>query len=137
MVKLFCGLNGTGKTKGLIEMSNNDVLDKRGDIVFIDADNSHILDLNHEVRLINAMEFDTNSIGKFHGFLCGIIAGNYDIQKIYIDGLYKILKLKHEDITELIRKLEDLAKKYDIEFILSLNCDPSKVNEDLKEYLIA
>jgi len=136
MVKLFCGLNGTGKTKGLIEMSNNDVLDKRGDIVFIDADNSHILDLNHEVRLINAMEFDTNSIGKFHGFLCGIISEDYDIEKVFIDGVYKLIDIDYDTLDLLVKKLESLGNKYNIEFTITMSRDPKEVPERFNKYII-
>lgn len=88
MIKLLCGTKGSGKTKRLIDMANSEMKSGNGNIAFIDVDDNHIFSLDYSVRLINAMEFNINNIESFYGFLCGIIGMNYDVEKIYVDGIY-------------------------------------------------
>lgn len=136
MIKLVCGKNGTGKTKRLIKMANEDAQESFGDIVFIDSDVKHMLDLNHRIRYINAMEFEVKGIEMFHGFLCGLIAEDYDIEKIYIDAVYKIVDLDLSLLPAYIERLESLAKKFKIEFILSLNIEEYDIPESIRKYVI-
>lgn len=136
MIKLVCGKNGTGKTKRLIKMANEDAQESFGDIVFIDSDEKHMLDFNHRIRYINAMEFEVKGIKMFHGFLCGLIAEDYDIEKIYIDAVYKIVDLDLSLLPAYIERLESLAKKFKIEFILSLNIEEKDVPESIRKYVI-
>lgn len=136
MVKLICGLKGTGKTKRIIEMANADGQSGNNEVVFIEAKNKHILDLKHNIRYINAMEFNINDIETFHGFLCGLIAENYDIRTIYIDGIYRLVNIDFKGLSDLIKKLEELNGKFRTEFVLTLNYDPKDIPENLKTSVI-
>ncbi len=137
MVKLVCGIKGTGKTKKLIQMANESLEKSKGDIVFIESNNKnnkHMFDINHDVRLINAMEFNINSIESFHGFLCGMIAADYDIQKVFIDGIYKLIDFNMDSLYSLIQKVEKLGEKFNIEFIMSFSCKEEELTTELKKY---
>lgn len=136
MVKLICGKVGSGKTKRIMKLANDSVKDTKGDIVYIQHNNNHMLDIKHEIRFINAMEFNFENIEEFHGFLCGIIAEDYDIEKIYIDGVYKIVDIDYDNLSALLNKLELLAEKYNIDFILTLSRDPNEVPEKFNKYII-
>ncbi|EOD01598.1 hypothetical protein L21TH_0337 [Caldisalinibacter kiritimatiensis] len=136
MVKIMCGLKGTGKTKELIKMANEDIKTSDGDIVFIEDNSEYILNLNHNIRYINAMEFDIKDTETFHGFLCGIIAEDYDIRKIYIDGLYNIVKLQNRKLKNFLDELEELGEKFNIDFVISVSCDPKEVSNELENYII-
>lgn len=137
MVNFICGKKGSGKTKRLISMANENVNKVNGDIVFIEAKRRHTLDLNHKIRYISAMDFDIKTIETFHGFLCGIIAEDYDIEKIYIDGLYKIVELDFYLLEKLINDLKGIEKEFDIQFIISMDCDEEDVPKQMKTYLMA
>lgn len=136
MVNFICGSKGSGKTKRLINLANDNVKHCDGDIVFIEAKKDHTLDLKHEIRYISAMDFDINDIETFHGFLCGIISEDYDIENIYIDGLYKIAELDFYLLDKLINKIEKLSDEYDTDFIISMECIDEDVPENMKKYLI-
>lgn len=56
-------------------------------MIFIDDDNRAMYDLHHDIRFINLSEFPVSSACEFIGFICGLISNNYDIEKIYIDGI--------------------------------------------------
>ncbi len=134
MIRFVCGPKGSGKTKRLIRMANDDLKSIDGGVVFIDADDSHMLNLNHEIRYVNAREFNINNIDVFRGFLCGIIAKDYDIQKIYIDGIHKMLEIDVQDLKDLVQKK---AEKYNVSFTIGLDTDEVELSDEIKDLVIS
>lgn len=134
MVKFICGTKGSGKTKYLIEMANEDIKKGNGNIAFIDVDDNHIFSLDYSVRLINAMEFNINSIESFYGFLCGIIGMDYDVEKVYVDGIYKIIDMKPEALVYLKEALEKITVKFNTDFYIGLDYTMEELPSSLKEY---
>ena len=102
MITFVLGPSGSGKTRWLIEQANAEKNQGNGNIAFIDSDESHIFSLDHGVRLINAADYDINNLDRFYGFVSGIISRDFDLEKIYIDGIYEIVDVN--------TGLEDLAK---------------------------
>ena len=52
MVKILAGEKGEGKTKRMIDMANAAGKEAKGNIVFVDDDNSHMYDLHYSVRFV-------------------------------------------------------------------------------------
>ncbi|MDR7857260.1 hypothetical protein [Tissierella sp.] len=136
MVKFILGEKGTGKTKWLIDNANKDMKEGNGNIAFIDVDDDHIFTLNYNVRLINAMEFNILNVESFYGFLCGIIGMDYDIEKIYVDSIYKIMKLDIADLEKILYDLSKIEEKYNIDFFINVDYTMDQIPDDLKEYCI-
>ncbi len=134
MVKFILGAKGTGKTKWLIDNANKDMREGNGNIIFIDVDDNHIFSLNYNVRLINAMEFNILDIESFYGFLCGVISMDYDIEKIYVDGIYKIMTLKIDDLKRIKEMLMKINEKYHTDFYINVDYVLSEIPDDLKEF---
>lgn len=132
MVYFVLGPKGSGKTKWLIDNANEDIRTGNGNIVFIDVDDNHIFSLNPSVRLINAMEFNINNIESLYGFLCGIIGSNYDVEKIYIDGIYKVLSLKGEELEKLSKQLDFIGEKFNTKFYIGLDLKFNEIPEKLQ-----
>ena len=136
MVNFILGPQGSGKTKWLIERANKDMKEGNGNIMFIDVDDNHIFNLNSSVRLINAMEFNIGTIESFYGFLCGIISRDYDVEKIYVDGIYKILSLEIEDLKKLKKLLSSIGEKFQTEFYIGTDYSIEDMPEILKDSCI-
>ncbi len=134
MVKFILGAKGSGKTKWLIDNANKDMLEGNGNIAFVDVDDNHIFSLNYNVRLINAMEFNVLNVQSFYGFLCGIMAMDYDLEKIYVDGIYKVMHLELKDIVYLIDSLNKIATKYEVEFYINIDYTMDTIPDNLKQY---
>lgn len=132
MVKFILGPQGSGKTKWLIHRANEDMKKGNGNIVFVDVDDNHIFSLDSFVRLINAMEFNITNIESFYGFLCGIIGMDYDVERIYVDGIYKIISLKPEDLEKLEEQLRLIGKKFSTEFYIGVDFSIEELSENLK-----
>ena len=136
MVKFILGPKGSGKTKWLIDRANADIEEGNGNIIFVDVDDNHIFSLNYSVRLINAMEFNIRNIESFYGFLCGIIGRDYDVEKIYVDSIYKILPLGTNDLEKLKNDLDLISEKFGAEFYINVDYTLEEIPENLKDSCI-
>lgn len=136
MVKFILGAKGSGKTKWLIDNANKDMKEGNGNIAFIDVDDDHIFTLDYNVRLINAMEFNILNVESFYGFLCGIMGMDYDLEKIYVDGIYKVMDLEIKDLEHLLMSLDKLSDKYNTDFYINVNYQLKDMPENLKEHCL-
>lgn len=136
MVKFILGAKGTGKTRWLVENANKDMKEGNGNIAFIDVDDNHIFTLDYNVRLINAMEFNILNIESFYGFLCGLIGRDYDLEKVYIDSIYKIIDLDIPILEKLLIDLTKIGEKFETEFYMNVEYTMDQIPESLKEYCI-
>ena len=136
MLEVIYGKRGSGKTKTLIQSANTALKDCTGDIVYIDDDNRCILDLNHEIRFMNAKEYDIMTTTGLRGFICGVLASDYDIKEIYIDGFPKIVGCnKADQLEETVEKINEIGKKHNVKVILSISGEKGQEPEFIKEYI--
>lgn len=136
MISILASSKGTGKTKKVIGLANEDVEKSKGNVIFVDDDKRHMYDLKHDLRFISMDEYPTNSMDEFFGFLCGIISNDYDIDKIYIDGLLKVMDTNCDEIPKLVNKIEKISNKYEIDFFMTISCLKNQLSEDLHKYLV-
>ncbi|HZJ57573.1 MAG TPA: hypothetical protein VFD89_04960 [Clostridia bacterium] len=135
MIQAMVGGKGTGKTKTLVNMANKDLERTKGEIVFISGERRRMVELNHRIRLIKLRDFDIRDFNVFYGFLSGIVAQNYDIERIYIDGLLEYLKEDLVNIGDWFSDINYISEKFNIRFIISMNGDPDSVPTFLKKYI--
>lgn len=134
MIKVVYGNKGIGKTKYLLADVNAAMKDCKGDIVFIDTSNSLVTDLPHEIRYINLGDFPVHSLCELVGFLCGVVAEDYDIVTIYLDGLEKI-ESGTPDYAAFFEKVKQIGAKFNTNFVFSTNGDVRGIPDDVtKEY---
>lgn len=135
MIKAVYGEKGSGKTRAMVEHANKMADQHYGCIAFIDIGNELIYDLKYGIRLINISEFLVDSEERFIGFICGMIAQNYDLEWIFIDRLIRILKKDAEDLENFFLKLEEIARKYGVEFYISVSGSKENMPEYLNAYI--
>jgi hypothetical protein len=137
MIQVLYGKRGLGKTKRMIDMANAALSHVKGDIVFIDDDNRCMLTLNHSIRYINAGEFKVTTPCLFAGFVCGVMAEDFDIEQVYMDGFPELVGLNSvEDMKSIINQLEEVSKRQEVTFMLSVSGDPDNVPEFIKPYIL-
>ena len=107
MITLILGKKGSGKTKKLMDLCNVAVEQSKGNVVFIEKDNTLTYDLSHKARLVAAEDYAIRCYGCFYGFIAGMCAGNYDITDIFVDS---VLKIGGSDLEELANFVEKLGK---------------------------
>ena len=136
MVKFILGEKGSGKTKWLIDNANKEMKEGNGNIAFIDVDDDHIFSLNYNVRLINAMEFNIESIESLYGFLCGLVGMDYDLEKIYVDSIYKVIDLDIKSLEILKNSLNTISERFDTDFYINVDYLMEDIPEELREYCL-
>ena len=86
MIKLITGAKGTGKTKIIIDMANDNVETAKGDIVFITDTDRYMYSLRYQIRVINTecLKKTKGAIDEREliGIIKGILAGNHDIEAL-------------------------------------------------------
>ena len=136
MIQVIAGKKGSGKTKRLIDLTNTTAREAEHDVIFLDDDNRYMFDVDHKVRFINAEDYHIHNADMFVGFLCGMLSSNFDIGTVFIDAF---LNLCHKDLADtesVVRTLDDLGTKHNVDFVLSLSADPDELPDHLKQYLI-
>lgn len=136
MIQAIYGKKGSGKTKRLLDMANDALKVEHGDIVFIDDDKRYMYDLRHEVRFVDASEYAVKSADMFLGFICGMLAQNFDVTAIFIDAFMKLVKADISELGDFFARLEDLSDKRGVRFIISVSGDPDVMPEFMRKYVI-
>ena len=134
MIKIIIGKKGSGKTKLLVDMVNKATESSLGNVVCIERGMKLTYDLPHKVRLVDAEEYGINSYDAFYGFVAGMLAGNYDIQEVYVDGILRIGGRDYDEFGAMIEKVAMLAKDIKIVFTVSADAEelPAKVRAFIK-----
>ena len=73
MIQIIAGKKGSGKTKRLIDMTNNAVKTSSGNVVFLDKNDSYMYEVDRAVRFVNVEEYSVSSAEMFLGFLGGML----------------------------------------------------------------
>lgn len=135
MINVIIGEKGTGKTARLIEAVHIAEQAATGSVVFVNKGKRHVLDLSHNVRLVDTEEYAIASYEEFFGFICGILSQNYDIAHVFVDSITKIVNddmVAFEKFLDRVAPIAD-ASNAEIQIILSMN--PDDVSDGIKKYV--
>ncbi|MEE0470018.1 hypothetical protein [Ruminococcus sp.] len=134
MINLIPGKKGTGKTKILVDSIKKAAENATGNVVCIERGMQLTYDLPHNVRLADAEEYGINSFDSFYGFVAGLMAGNYDIQEVFVDGILKIVGRDYDALGNMLEKVAVLTKDVNVTFTVSADVDelPAKVKAFIK-----
>ena len=135
MVQMIIGKKGKGKTKQLLDKVNTSIKTANGNIVYIDKSSKHMLELNNQIRLIDASGYGLKNSDEFIGFILGIISQDHDLEEMYLDSFLKVAKLEDADITATIKELNSISKAFNVNFILSVSLDKEELPAELAEYI--
>ena len=135
MIKLIYGEKGTGKTKQMVDGANNSVENAKGIVVYIDKDDSRMHDLDRNIRLVNTSQYAITTQEQLVAFVKGMLATNYDIEKIYLDGLAKIVKSDLADMQVAYDGLGKIAQDFDVDFVVSVSCAKENLPAFVSKYL--
>ena len=137
MVKILACKKGESKTKRMIDMANAAGKEAKGNIVFVDDDNSHMYDLHYSVRFVETPKFIMEDPQVFRGFVCGIPSQNSDIETMYIDGLNHIMdRISDADFTAFIQELDKTSKEAEMDMVMIISRKTDALPAEVQQYLI-
>lgn len=134
MIKLIVGTKGSGKTKAMIDMINTAVKTTNGNIVVVEKGMKLTYDIDHAARLMDLDEYKIAGGEMLYGFVAGLMAGNYDITEIYIDGILKVLD---HDVTKLGVVLDEIAAITgdSVKAVITVSAEEATLPQNVKKYL--
>ncbi len=135
MLKIFAGLKGSGKTKNLIDMVNAAQSTTKGNVVCIEYGTKLIHEINNSTRLINIATYGVDDWEKLYGFVCGVLASNYDLTDLFIDSALKICKDDIEGFKVFAQKVTPMLESQNVSFTMTASVEIDKIPAELKPYL--
>ena len=141
MIQVILGDKGSGKTKRLIDLTNDALKQERGNIIFIDDDKRYMYDLHRDIRFVDASEYPSGykcSAHEFLGFLCGMLSSNYDLTLIAIDAFKKLVKtdMFADEMRDFFEQLEKLSERHNCDFVFSIGSVKESVPDYISKYSI-
>ncbi len=134
MIQLIVGGKGSGKTKKMIDMINESAKTTPGNIVCIEKSMKLTYDITYAARLIDVDEYNVMGYDMLYGFIAGILAGNYDIVEVYLDG---VLKLGNHDLEGLGKLLDELnvLLKDNVKLVVTVSANMDALPEGVRKYV--
>lgn len=135
MIKIICGPKGSGKTKRLIEAANESVATAKGHLIFITDNKRCMYDLKREIRFIDVTDYSIAGEDALCGFIKGAIAGSYDNEYVFIDGVARIAGKNIKDMAQLFYMLDKVASLRGLTVTITCSCAEEELPEFAKKYL--
>ena len=133
MIKLFIGSKGSGKTKTLIELTNNAAHTSNGSVVCIEKGDKLKHEITYKARLIDTDAFYVCDAEALYGFIAGILASNSDITDIFVDSSLKICGNDVPAFESMLPKLEKISEGVNI--VMSSSISVEEAPEGIKKYV--
>ena len=136
MIRLIVGSKGSGKTKRLIDMINEDAKKSDGALVCIDKGTKLKYDVNYVIRLVDVDQYKIKGYDQLFGFIGGLLAGNYDITHLYMDSILKVGGRDMDQLADFFGKLDSILDAAHIEMIFTVSCEPEELPEAFRSMIL-
>lgn len=133
MIKLIVGTKGSGKTKTLVEMINTATKTTAGNVVVIEKGMQLTYNIDHKARLVDLSDYTIKGYPMLYGFVAGVLAGNYDITELFIDGMIRVGGEDLNELGETLAKINKIAQ--DVEVVVTISAKEEELPESVKMYL--
>lgn len=134
MIKLIVGEKGSGKTKTMIDMINESAEKASGSIVCIEKGMKSTYNIKSSVRLIDVDDYAVKGYTMFYGFFMGVLAGDYDIEEVYVDGILKIGDHDVEGLSRLLDQIDELSRS-ELRIVFTVSTDAANLGDCFKKYM--
>ena len=139
MIQVILGDKGSGKTKRLIDLTNDALKSEHGNIIFIDDDKRYMYDLRHEIRFVDASEYPAAykcGAMEFLAFVCGMLSADFDLSLIAVDAFKKLVRTPLDDpeMQKFFENLENVSNAHRCNFVLSISVSADEVPEYVIKY---
>lgn len=128
MVYLITGPRGSGKTQQMIALANEKVKTSNGNVVLIKKSRRDTYSVSFNIRAICMADYsDITTLEELIGFLYGMVAGNHDIETIFIDGVLKQADITVDSLPLFMQKISKISRDNNIEFYISVSLGKDQI----------
>ena len=134
MMKLIVGSKGSGKTKTMVDMINSATKTTAGNVVVIEKGMQLTYNIDHKARLVDLADYKISGYEMLYGFVAGVLAGNYDITELFVDGM---IRVGGDDLEALGKTLDAIAAIAgdSTEVVVTISAEESALPESVTKYL--
>ena len=132
MIKILIGGKGSGKTKTLIELTNNAAETSKGSVICIEKGDKLTHEITYKARLVDSDYYLVNDAQALCGFIAGILASNSDITDIYVDAVLKICANDVDAFAAILPKLAKLTEG--VNLVMSASIPVEECPEAIKAF---
>ena len=134
MIKLIVGTKGSGKTKTLVDMINSATKTTSGNVVVIEKGMQLTYNIDHNARLIDLEEYKISGYQMMYGFVAGVLAGNYDITELFVDGMMRVGGSDLEALGKTLSAIDELSGDK-VTVVVTVSASEADLPENEKKYL--
>lgn len=134
MIKLITGKKGSGKTKILIDQINESVKSSNGSVVCVEKGSTVRYSISRKARWCDTEYYKVEGFDAFYGFVAGLLASNYDITDIYVDGIFKIGGRDYDAFGKMLEKIDTLTGE-DVSVVFTVSADADELSENVKQFI--
>ena len=135
MIKIICGPKGSGKTKKIIDTANENVQTAKGHLIFITDTKRYMYDIKREIRFIDVTDYAIAGEDALCGFIKGVIAGGYDNEAVYVDGVARIAGKAIKDMAQTFYMLEKVSEIRGLNVYVTCSCTAEEIPDFAKKFL--
>lgn len=132
MIKLITGIAGSGKTRKLVQLTNEFSQKSSGIVVAIDKGEKLVHDFGQNVRFVDSDDYYIINYSILFGFLSGICAGNYDVSAIFVDNTFKMCGKYLEEFAEFLKKINIMSERHNVDFVFSISAQKEELPENIQ-----
>ena len=136
-MQLIVGVKGTGKTKALIDEVNKASNETDGVVICIEYGRKLTFDIQYHARLVDAKEYGVCNADTLYGFVCGMLACNYDITEIFIDSALKICGDDVQAFENFVVSLDKVISAHNIECVITASVEAEKLSAKTASFIRA
>lgn len=134
MIKLIVGSKGSGKTKVLVDMIHEALKTTAGNVVVIEKSMQLTTQIPYAARLIDVDEYHISGADELYGFVAGVLAGNYDITELFMDGLLKIVEHNLDAAANVLDRIDKITGD-SVMTAVTISCAENELPDSLRKYL--
>ncbi len=135
MIKIISGAKGSGKTKKIINAANEAVDVAKGHLIFITDTKRYMYDLKREIRFIDVSDYAVAGEDALCGFVKGAVAGGYDNEYLFVDGIARIAGKQLGDMAQFFYMIEKVALMRNLKVYITCSCAEDELPDFAKKYL--
>lgn len=121
MVEYITGINGIGKTRIMSEAAVATANTSGGHVVYVDCTDKLSCELPRSIRLINAGDYEIDSVSALSGFLMGLCASDYDLTDIFVDSALDMFNADKDEINDFLQMIARASKSSGVNFHFSIS----------------
>lgn len=115
-------------------MINDSVKTTNGCLVCVEKGETLRSSISYKVRWCGVEQFNISGYDAFYGFLAGMLAGNYDIKEVFVDGIIKIGGPDLNELGSMLEKIQELVGD-DTKVVFTISADNSELPESVTKFI--